>query len=334
MKTIERGYSFNDVTIVPTNKTHHPSLSRVFVANRDAGKPDVLSALDIPFIASAMDSVSDAHMASRLRYNGGLGVINLEGIESRHDDPKQVYAEIEQAPPEKSSEVLQSAYLPDVRPDLINRTLMRHRAAMNKNSYTGLHQHRIVAVAASPSKVAQYMDIIKQADPDIFFLQSTVTTVRHQQKLGSLALSIDGLIEYLDCPVIVGNVVTYEAAWDLMQAGAAGILVGVGPGAACTSRAVLGIGVPQVTAIIDCAEARDTFFAKTGTYVRIIADGGMRNGGDICKAIVAGADMVMLGSPFARTLDSPLPGLHWGMAAFDAQLPRGTLVDLGEPNYA
>jgi IMP dehydrogenase len=244
-------------------------------------------------------------------------VLNLEGLQTRYEDPSEPLAAIAEAPAERATELLQELYRPPVRPDLIRRRIQQIKEG-------GV----VAAASATPANAAEYGRIAVDAGVDIFVVQSTVTSARHRSRAGGY-LSLRDFCRWMPVPVIVGNCVSYSAALELMETGIAGLLVGVGPGAACTSREVLGVGVPQVTATMECAAARRDFRARTGRYVPVITDGGMRTGGDIAKAVAAGADAVMLGSPFAQTVEAPGRGHHWGMATPHAALPRGTRIRVG-----
>ncbi|HWO94377.1 MAG TPA: GuaB3 family IMP dehydrogenase-related protein [Dehalococcoidia bacterium] len=309
-KELRHAYGFDDVAIVPGDVTVNPDLVDVSTELGD-------TRFDIPIIASAMDAVVDVDFAVRYSKMGGLAVLNLEGLQTRYDDPDAVLAELGEAPKERATELLQKAYNAPIRPELVGE---RVRAIKERQG--------IAAVACAPAWTKRLAPIAAEAGGDFFFVQSTVTTARHISR-SERGLRLDELCRTLPMPVLVGNTVGYHATRELMEMGVAAVLVGVGPGAACTSREVLGIGVPQVTATIDCAAARDHHYSETGRYVPIITDGGMRSGGDICKAFAAGADAVMIGSPFAAIEGAPGRGHHWGMATPNADLPRGTRVEVG-----
>ena len=301
-------YGFDDVAIVPGVETIHPDA--VDLSWQLAGLR-----LPIPFIASAMDGVVDVPFAIALGRLGGLAVLNLEGLQTRYERPDEPLAEIAAAPKEAVTELMQRLYQAPVRDELVARRVREIKAA-------GVP----AAVSATPSMAARLGPIADAAGVDVFVVQSTVTSRRFR---GQAPLDFSQLCQALRAPVVVGNCVGYAAALELLETGIAGLLVGVGPGAACTSREVLGIGVPQVTATMDCAAARDAFYRHTGRYVPVITDGGMRAGGDICKAFAAGADAVMIGSPFAQAVEAPGRGHHWGMATPHAGLPRGTRINVG-----
>jgi IMP dehydrogenase len=272
----------------------------------------------IPFIASAMDGVVDVAFAIALGRLGGLAVLNLEGLQTRYEQPAEQLAEIANAPRESATELMQRLYQAPIRDDLVARRVQEIKAA-------GV----VAAVSTTPSLAGRLGPLVAEAGGDIFVVQSTVTSRRFRSHDGAPSLDFSKFCSGLRLPVVVGNCVGFGASLELMETGIAGLLVGVGPGAACTSREVLGIGVPQVTATMDCAGARDAFYARTGRYVPIVTDGGMRTGGDVCKAFASGADAVMIGSPFAQSAEAPGGGHHWGMATPHAGLPRGTRIRVG-----
>ncbi len=309
-RTARQTFGFDDIALVPGAITLDPEM--VDLSCDLAGIH-----LDLPVLASAMDAVVDIASAAALTSLGGLAVLHLEGLLCRYQDAAPVLDRIASAPPEEAVTVIQQAYREPVKDDLILQRIAELRRAGAK-----------VAVSPTPIGARHAAEIIGPGAIDAFVVQSTVTTARH---LSSRYTSPDfaALARIVQAPVFVGNCVTYEAALELMQAGADGLLVGVGPGAACTTRRVLGIGVPQVTAAADCAAARDEFLRETGKRVPIILDGGMRVGGDIAKAIAAGADAVMIGSPLAAAEEAPGRGYHWGMATSAAGLPRGTRIKVG-----
>ena len=304
-------YSFDDVAIAPGIETLHPDdvdLSWLLGTHR----------LAIPFIASAMDGVVDVPVAVALSKLGGLAVLNLEGLQTRYERPGEPLAEIAQASRESATELMQRLYQAPIRDDLVARRIEEIKSAGG-----------VAAVSATPSLADRLGPVAADAGVDVFVVQSTVTSRRFRSHDGAPPLDFARLCSTLRVPVVVGNCVGFGAARELMETGIAGLLVGVGPGAACTSREVLGIGVPQVTATMDCAAARDAFYARTGRYVPIVTDGGMRTGGDVCKAFASGADAVMIGSPFAQAVEAPGRGHHWGMATPHAGLPRGTRIKVG-----
>lgn len=308
-RRLRHAYGFDDVALVPGTLTVDPELI-------DLSWQLGPHRLALPILASAMDGVVDAAFATTMGKAGGLAVLNLEGIQTRYDHPEEQLAQIAEAPASEVTALLQYLYRAPMRDDLVARRVQEIKAA-------GV----LAAVSATPATAVRLGQIAAAAGADIFVVQSTVSTVRYRTRGESLDLA--RLCEELPIPVVVGNCVSFSAALELLQTGVSGLLVGVGPGAACTSREVLGVGVPQVTATIDCSEARDLFYRETGRYIPIITDGGMRTGGDINKALASGADAVMLGSPFAQTAEAPGRGHHWGMATPHGALPRGTRIRVG-----
>ena len=310
-KQLRQAYGFDDVAIVPGTLTVNPALTDVSVDL--AGHK-----IEVPIMASAMDAVVDPQFAIELGRRGGVAVLNLEGLQCRFDDPDAVLADVAASDTAKATEILQKAYATAIREDLVGKRIGQIRDG-------GV----IVAVSVTPPNAKRLAGVSQDAGADLFVVQSTVTTARHIST-STHGLVLHEFIEQIGIPVLVGNTVGYEAALELMEEGIAGLLVGVGPGAACTSREVLGIGVPQVTATIDCAAARDTYLERSGRYVPIITDGGIRTGGDVCKAFASGADLIMIGSPFSGTQEAPGRGYHWGMATPHAELPRGVRVHTGQ----
>ncbi len=309
-KELRQAYGFDDVAIVPGEITVNPEL--VDISATIAGLR-----LEAPILASAMDAVVDPHFAIELGRRGGLAVLNLEGLQCRFEDPDAILARVAASDQEGATAILQEAYTTPIRHDLV--------AARIQQIVDGGVP---AAVSVTPPNTKKLAPTIREAGADILVVQSTVTTARHESR-SLKGLVLRDLVAEMGIPVLVGNTVGYRAALELMEEGIAGLLVGVGPGAACTSREVLGIGVPQVTATIDCAAARDEFERRTGRRVPIITDGGIRTGGDVCKSFAAGADAVMIGSPFAGALEAPGRGYHWGMATPHAELPRGVRVHVG-----
>src|SRR3990170_4112970 len=310
MDAIRATYGFEDVSLAPGTSTVEPS--DVELAQTFCGID-----LAIPVLASAMDAVVDPSFAGALAALGGLAILNLEGVQTRYDDPAAVLGLIAAAPDDEVQRVLSEAYAAPIRDDLVAKRLEEIRAAGSKT-----------AVAATPGVARKWGPFCAEHGADLFLVQSQVSSARHLAS-GYDPLSLDEFTRFMPIPVAVGNTTNAEAAFQLMEQGAAAIFVGVGPGAACTTREVLGIGVPQVTAIGDVAGARDAFHAMTGRYVPVVADGGMRRGGEIAKAMAAGADVVMLGSPLARAAEAPGRGTNWGMAAPSPVLPRGTRIPVG-----
>ncbi|MBI4369625.1 MAG: GuaB3 family IMP dehydrogenase-related protein [Elusimicrobia bacterium] len=305
-----RSYSFDEVSIVPGSLTINPE-----IVDTSSGVGDIK--MGIPFLASAMDAVTNPAFAVLMSKFGGLGVLNLDGIYTRYPKPEEPLSKIIRATPEKVTRVMQEVYSRPVQEKLISQRIAEIK-----------EKGAVAAVSTIPQNAHRIGSVAQEAGADILVIQATVVTSRHESANGTY-LDLKDFCKGSRLPVIVGNCVTAEAASELMETGCAGILIGVGPGSACTSRQVLGVGVPQVTAIVDAADARDVFYKKTGRYVALIADGGMRTGGDICKAMVAGADFVMLGGTFARAKEAPGQGYHWGMAMPSKYLPRGTRVKVG-----
>jgi IMP dehydrogenase len=303
-------YGFDEVALVPGEVTVNPEQTNISFAIADLN-------FSIPILASAMDGVVDVPFAVAMGKLGGLAVLNLEGLQTRYQDPAVILAEIAEAPDGEITALLQRVYSEPIKENLVGERI----AAIKKGGAA-------CAASATPANTKQLVPITVEAGIDIFVVQSTVTTARHISK-SYRGLTFSALCQRMPVPVLVGNCVTYSAARELMDTGIAGIFVGVGPGAACTTREVLGVGVPQVTATMDCAAARDDYFGETGRYVPIITDGGMRNGGDLCKAFASGADAVMLGSILAQAKEAPGRGYHWGMSTPHPALPRGTRVEVG-----
>ena len=309
-KQLRRAYGFDEVAIVPGEFTINPELVELGLS---IGHLD----FKIPFLASAMDAVVDPHFAIEMHAAGGLAVLNLEGVWTRYDNPSAMLQEVASASRDEATSILQAAYQLPIREDLIARRIREIKDG-----------GAVAAVSVTPMLTKGLAPLIQEAGADIIVVQSTVTTARHESNSVE-GLRFDKLFKNIHIPVVVGNTVGYAATLEIMRTGVSAVLVGVGPGAACTSREVLGIGVPQVTATIDCAAARDSYFQETGNYVPIITDGGIRTGGDVCKCFASGADGVMMGSPFAATTEAPGRGYHWGMATPHANLPRGTRVTVG-----
>ena len=308
-------YGFDEIALVPGEVTINPlEVDTGFLIPRKDGSS---IALKIPIIASAMDGVTDVKFCIEMGRLGGLGVINLEGVQTRYENPAEVLEQVVKADKDEVTSLIQKLYLEPIKEELIGRRVEELKKA-------GV----LAAVSSIPQKAERFAALAQEAGADIFIVQSTVSTVRHistQYK----SLELADFTRSLKIPVIIGNSVTYSVTLELMGCGVAGVLIGVGPGAACTSRGVLGLGVPQVTATVDCAAARDAHFKKTGRYVPIITDGGMSKGGDVCKALACGSDAVMVGSAFARAKEAPGKGNHWGMATPHANLPRGTRIKVG-----
>jgi len=302
-----RAYGFDEIALSPGTITINPDEVDIawYIGNQK---------FEIPFLASAMDGVVAPAFASEMGKLGGLAVLNLEGIYTRYDDYESILTEIAEATPEKATELVQKIYTAPVKEALISKRIQE----IKKNGAPA-------AVSSIPQRAERFGKIAEEAGCDIFVVQSTVTTVRHIASAYQ-TLDFEKFCQEMKISVILGNCVTYKVALELMQAGADAILVGIGPGSACTTRGVLGLGVPQVTSICDTAAAREYYFKKSNRYVPIIADGGMSTGGDVCKAFACGSDAVMIGSAFARAKEAPGKGFHWGMATPHANLPRGTRI--------
>lgn len=310
-KTARRAYGFDEIALAPGPRTLDPKLAetRWSIGGIDR---------EIPIIASAMDGVVDVKMAVMLSQMGALGVLNLEGVQTRYDDPNPILDRIAAVGATEFVPLMQELYSQPIKPELIEKRIGEIKS-----------QGGIAAVSATPAGAAQFGAIAAKAGADLFFIQATVVSTAHLSPESIVPLDLAKFCEEMPIPVILGNCVTYEVTLNLLKAGAAAVLVGIGPGAACTSRGVLGVGVPQATAVADCAAARDDFFEQTGRYIPVIADGGLITGGDICKCIACGADAVMIGSPFARAQEAPGRGFHWGMATPSPVLPRGTRIRVG-----
>ena len=305
-----RCYGFDEIALVPGNRTVNPNETDT-TFEIDARK------FKVPILAAAMDGVVDVKFAIEMSNLGGLAVLNLDGVQTRYEKPDAVLEQIAAASPQKATELIQSIYTRPIKEKLIAKRVgeIKKRKA-------------VAAVSCIPANAEKFSKIAIAAGADIFVVQSTVTTTRHISREYK-SLDLFKFCQNTKVPVILGNCVTYETTVELMETGAAGLLIGVGPGAACTTRGVLGIGVPQVTATVDAAGARDFHYKRTGKYVPIITDGGMNRGGDICRAFAWGADAVMIGSSFARAKEAPGRGYHWGMATSHVNLPRGTRIRVG-----
>jgi IMP dehydrogenase len=309
---LRRAYGFEEVALVPGAVTLDPA--EVELSSEIGGLR-----LEVPFMAAAMDAVVDADFAVRLHRHGGLPFVNLEGLYTRYEDASPIIGRVAAAESgQAAAHVLAEAYEAPVRDELITALITRIKA-----------QGAVAAVSTTPASAWHHAELAAEAGADVLLVQSQVSSARHIST-STRVLSLADLTGGLGMPVLVGNTVSGEAAYQLMHQGAAGIFVGVGPGAACTTREVLGIGVPQVSATLEVAAARDRFERETGRYVPIVTDGGMKTGGDVAKAIASGADAVMLGSPFAGAIEAPGRGFNWGMAAPSPTLPRGTRIQIGE----
>jgi IMP dehydrogenase len=305
-KTGRRAYGFDDIAIVPSRRTRDPEDVSV------AWEIDAYR-FELPVVASAMDGVMSPDTAVALGRLGGLGVLNLEGLWTRYDDPEPLLEELAALPTERATERMREIYAKPIDGGLIKDRISQIRDA-------GV----TVAASLTPQRTVQFAQTVIDSGVDLFVIQGTVVSAEHVSSRAE-PLNLKRFIAELDVPVIVGGCATYQSALHLMRTGAAGILVGVGPGQANTTRAVLGIGVPMATSIADAAGARRDYLDESGgRYVHVIADGGMRTGGDIAKAIACGADAVMMGSPLARASEAPGRGWHWGHASHHPVLPRGT----------
>jgi IMP dehydrogenase len=308
--SIRPTYGFDDVSLAPGVETAEP-------ADVDVSGDFCGLHLRAPILASAMDAVADVRLSGELARLGGVAVINLEGVQMRYDDPDAVLARIATAEEADVHGLLTEAYSSPIRPDLVERRIAELHSAGSP-----------AVLAATPGAARRWGPFCAEHGTDVFLVQSQVSSARHLAS-GYDPLELSEFTRLMRIPVAVGNTTSYDAAYQLMGQGIAAIFVGVGPGAACTTREVLGIGVPQVTAISDVAAARDAFFDDSGRYVPVVADGGMRRGGELAKAVAAGADLLMLGSPLARAAEAPGRGTNWGMAAPSATLPRGTRIKVG-----
>lgn len=310
-KQARRAYGIDEIALVPGVRTLDPSLADTSWQLGEIKR-------EIPIIASAMDGVVDVRMAVLLSELGSIGVLNLEGIQTRYADPAPILHRIASVGKSEFVGLMQQLYAEPIKPELIKQRIEQIKT-----------QGGIAAVSLTPAGALKFGEVVAQAGADLFFIQATVVSTAHLSPEALTPLDLEQVCNSMPMPVIMGNCVTYEVALNLMKAGAAGVMVGIGPGAACTSRGVLGVGVPQATAVADCAAARDDYHAQTGKYVPVIADGGIITGGDICKCIACGADAVMIGSPIARAQESPGDEYHWGMATPSPVLPRGTRIKVG-----
>jgi IMP dehydrogenase len=306
-KTARRGYGFDEVAIVPSRRTRDPDDVDISW-EMDAWR------FDLPLMASAMDAIVSPETAVRIGNLGGLAVLNLEGLQTRYEDPEPIFDEIANLTDDKATRRMQELYREPIKEELIGKRIREIKEG-------GV----IAAASLTPQRVRAYSQLVLEAELDILVIQGTVVSAEHVSTR-SEPLNLKEFIARYDIPVVVGGCASFSTALHLMRTGAVGVLVGVGPGAACTTRGVLGVGVPQATAIADSAAARMQHLHETGRYVHVIADGGMRRGGDIAKAIACGADAVMTASPLARAYEAPGRGYHWGMATMHPDLPRGTRV--------
>ncbi len=310
-KEFKRAYGLNEIALVPTNLTIDPELPDI--STKIAG-----FTLDFPVIASAMDSVVNPKTAIEIGKRGGLAVLNIEGVQTRYENPEKILKEIASVSKADYVSHMQEVYKKPVKEALIIKRIKEIKAG-------GV----IVAVSGTPQHAAKLGPLAAEAGADMFLIQVTVISTKFKGKNGFTGLDLTQFVKDMPIPVLLGNTTTAEVTLDLMRTGVEGIFVGIGPGAACTTRGVLGIGVPMASAISDCAAARDEYQEESGRYVPIIADGGIVNSGDICKSLACGADAVMIGSPFAKSKEAPGFGFHWGMATPNAVLPRGARVEVG-----
>jgi IMP dehydrogenase len=302
-----RAYGFDDIAIVPSRRTRDPDdidISWMLGPYR----------FELPLLASAMDGVVSPRTAGVIGKLGGLAVLNLEGLWTRYEDADEQLERISKLPPQKATREMQQIYGEPVKPELVAQRVREIKA-----------EGVVAAGSLTPQRVRDYCDLALEAGLDVLVIQGTVVSGEHVSSRAE-PLNLKEFIPQFDIPVIVGGCASYSTALHLMRTGAVGVLVGVGPGNACTTRGVLGVGVPQATAIADAAAARREHLHETGRYCHVIADGGMRTGGDIAKAIACGADAVMIGSPMTRAYEAPGRGYHWGMATFHPTLPRGARV--------
>jgi IMP dehydrogenase len=306
-KTARRAYGFDEVAIVPSRRTRDPEDVNI------SWEIDAYT-FELPMMASAMDAAVSPTTAIEIGRVGGLACLNLEGLWTRYDDPESVYEEIASLPDEKATRRMQELYAEPIKEELIGKRIAEIKGA------------GVVSCASlTPARVERYSSLVLEAGLDVLVIQGTVVSGEHVSSRAE-PLNLKEFVPSYDIPVIVGGCASYSTALHLMRTGAVGVLVGVGPGNACTTRGVLGVGVPQATAIADAAAARREHLHETGRYCHVIADGGMRTGGDIAKAIACGADAVMIGSPMTRAYEAPGRGYHWGMATFHPTLPRGARV--------
>lgn len=310
-KKLTQSYGLNEIALVPTLQTIDPDL--VDISTEIAGKK-----LPVPIFASAMDSVVSPETAKLIGKLGGLAVLNLEGVQTRYDDAGAILEKIASVSKADYVALMQEIYKEPIKAELIKKRIKTIKEG-------GV----LAAVSITPQQADSLGPIAIDAGADFIVIQSTVVSTRFQTSEGKKNLDLKAFCKQASVPVLVGNTTTDEVTYELLQTGVKGIFVGIGPGAACTTRGVLGIGVPMATAILDCAAARNRYFNETGTYVSIIADGGIVNSGDICKALACGADAVMIGSPLAKSKEAPGRGFHWGMATPNVVLPRGARIEVG-----
>ncbi len=310
-KVVRRAYGIDETALVPSGRTVDPEITNTYWSLAGIER-------EIPIIASAMDSVVDVNMAVELSRLGAIGVMNLEGVQTRYEDPYPVLEQISAVNKDAFIPLMQEIYSKPIKEELIYQRIQEIK-----------EQGGIAAVSGTPIAAMRFSKTIAEAGANLFFVQATVVSTEHIGPENQKVLDLEALCRDMGVPVVIGNCVTYEVALKLMRAGAVGVMVGIGPGAACTSRGFLGVGVPQASAVADCAAAREDYEKESGRYVPIVADGGIVTGGDICKCIACGADAVMIGSPIARAEEAPGQGFHWGMATPSPVLPRGTRINVG-----
>lgn len=309
-KRARRCYGFDEIALAPGRITLNPE--EVDTSWEFGGRK-----FAVPIMAAAMDGVVGVRFAVEMSRLGGIAVLNLDGVQTRYDNPDEVLEEISKADPQTATNLIQKVYTTAIKEKLIAKRVEEIKKGKG-----------YAAVSCIPQNADKFAAIAEAAGADCFVVQSTVTTAIHVATKYK-PLDLNSFCKKRKIPVIIGNCVTYDVTLELFETGCSGVLIGVGPGAACTTRGVLGIGVPQVTSTIDCSAARDFYHQKTGKYIPIITDGGMSRGGDVCKAFASGADAVMIGSAFARSQESPGKGFHWGMATSHGNLPRGTRINVG-----
>ena len=309
-RELRRTYGFDEVAIAPGTVTINPAMTDTKFSVGDIS-------IDIPIIGSAMDAVASPEFASEMHSQGALSVMNLEGVQTRYESAQDAIDEVINTDNDKVTSVMQKIYSRPIKEELISKRI----AEIKKYG-------AVCAVSITPAMTKKLGPIAVEAGADVLVVQSTVTTARHSSN-SVKGLQFPELLEMVNVPIFVGNCVGYNVAREIMETGIHGLLVGVGPGAACTTREVTGVGIPQVTATMDCAQARDDYYKDSGRYVPVITDGGIRTGGEVCKAIASGADAIMIGTPLAQSKESPGKGFNWGMASPDPALPRGTRVNVG-----
>lgn len=311
-KHFKRSYGLNEIALVPSSYTLDPDIVDI------STKIGALK-LDIPIIGSAMDSVVSPKTAALLGQMGALGVLNLEGVQTRYEHADAILKQISEVSKSEYVNLMQDIYQQEtIKDDLVRQRIRDIKASGSP-----------VVVSSTPVNAHRLVKIADEESVDAFLIQSTVVSTQHKSPKGIKPLDLAAFCKEVTVPVWVGNAATYEVTQTLLSTGVEAIFVGIGPGAACTTRGVLGVGVPMATSIADAALARDDYYKSSGNYVNIIADGGIVNSGDICKALACGADAVMIGSPLARASEAPGNGFHWGMATPNAVLPRGARVEVG-----